>query len=84
MQYRVQYPSSLNEGHTIAPAGSANTSLHAFLNHTFPEYIEAVPTYWLEQDQPVYGFQILFSVLFLLLCIPGNISQLLVLAAHAR
>ena len=68
----------------ISSDGAENTSLHTFLNQTYPGYIAVVPTIWLEQGQPIYGVQILFSVLFLVICIPGNISQLLVLLAYAR
>ena len=49
-----------------------------------PEYIEMVPEYWLEQDQPIREVQITISVLFLLIGLTGNTCQALVMIAYAR
>ena len=62
----------------------ANNTFRHFLMETTPEYIEMVPEYWLEQDQPIREVQITISVLFLLISVIGNTCQVLVIIAYAR
>ena len=59
-------------------------SLREFLNQTQPAYADAVPEFWLDKEQPEPRVQLYFSIFFLSICIPGNISQILVLAAYFR
>ena len=60
------------------------TTLHSFLASHSPEYIDVVPWHWLEQDLPRVDVQIYASVVFLLICIPGNVGQILVITAYCR
>ena len=61
-----------------------NKTLRVFLTETIPEYIEDVPQHWLEQEPPFYCIQVLVAIVFLLICIPGNIGQILVFIAYSR
>ena len=61
-----------------------NKTLRVFLTETIPEYIEDVPQHWLEQESPFYCIQVLVAIVFLLICIPGNIGQTLVFIAYSR
>ena len=61
-----------------------NKTLRLFLTETIPEYIEDVPQHWLEQESPFYCIQVVVAIVFLLICIPGNIGQLLVFVAYSR
>ena len=69
---------------TITSREIANNSLYAFLKKTEPEFITVVPEHWLNEEKPVRGVQFWFAVLFLIVCIPGSISQLLVFLAYSR
>ena len=64
--------------------GFAPNSLYEYLKETTPSYIRVVPKHWLELEKPDHDIQIYMSVLFLLIGIPGNVSQLLVIFAYAR
>lgn len=61
-----------------------NTTFHEFLLERYPEYIEVVPKHWLELGQPKPDVQLYISIILLVVCIPGNISQILVFLAYAR
>ena len=60
------------------------TSLGAYLCEKDPDYISVVPNHWLSQDQPVPDIQTYTSIYLLILCVSGNISQLLVMTAFKR
>ena len=77
--YRYRYDDTNSEVIGFAP-----NSLHAYLKETTPSYIRVVPKHWLELEKPDHDIQIYMSVLFLLIGIPGNVSQLLVIFAYAR
>jgi len=68
----------------ITSVEAGNNSLYAFLSQTAPAYIDVVPKYWLEHEQPVPSVQLCLAALLLIICIPGNISQLLVIIAYFR
>ena len=55
-----------------------------FLLDKHPDYIEVVPTHWLEQEAPEPYVQTSASILLLFICVPANISQLLVFYAFHR
>ena len=62
-----------------------NSSMRAFLlKHFPPDYIEFMPSHWLDQSQPHRGFQIYTAIMFLLISITGNVCQIMVLLAYAR
>ena len=63
---------------------NSNKSLLAFLNENAPDYVMVVPEHWLTQAAPRPDVQIYIGISFLLICVPGNISQLLVLLAYYR
>ena len=62
----------------------SNITLHTFLYERFEEYIAVVPIYWLEKGAPTSDLQLYISIVFFLICIPGNLSQLLVMVAYVR
>ena len=62
-----------------------NSSMRAFLlKHFPPDYIDFMPSHWLDQSQPHRGFQIYTAIMFLLISITGNVCQIMVLLAYAR
>ena len=62
-----------------------NSSMRFFLlKHFPPDYIEFMPSHWLDQSQPHRGFQIYIAIMFLLISITGNVCQIMVLLAYAR
>ena len=71
---------------TVSLSGQVlNSSMRAFLlKHFPPDYIEFVPSHWLDQSQPHRGFQIYTAIMFLLISITGNVCQIMVLLAYAR
>ena len=62
----------------------AKNTLKDFLCKISSGYIGVVPQYWLEKEEPSSGVQTYMSILFLMVCIPGNVSQLLVMIAYSR
>ena len=61
-----------------------NQTLQTFLYDNKAEYIDVVPKYWLDNEQPHYNIQLYISIVFLVICVPGNFSQLLVMVAYGR
>ena len=62
-----------------------NNSLQVFLvERNASEYIDVVPKYWLGLGKPQPNVHLYFSIVFLTICIPGNLSQLLVMLAYTR
>ena len=62
----------------------SNITLQTFLYERTEEYIGVVPIYWLEKEAPTSNIQLCISIVFFLICIPGNLSQLLVMVAYVR
>ena len=63
---------------------SSNNTPRTYLLERDPEYIDNVPHHWLEQSLPAFNVQVIVATMFLLICIPGNIGQILVFVAHRR
>ena len=63
---------------------ASKNTLGDFLCLKSSGYTAVVPTYWLEKEEPSTGVQTYMSILFLMVCIPGNVSQLLVMIAYSR
>ena len=62
-----------------------NNSLQVFLvERNSSDYIDVVPKYWLGLGKPEPNVHLYFSIVFLTICIPGNLSQLLVMLAYTR
>ena len=62
-----------------------DNSLQGFLvERNASDYIDVVPEYWLGLGKPEPNVHLYFSIVFLTICIPGNLSQLLVLLAYTR
>ena len=62
-----------------------NNSLQVFLvDRNASDYIDVVPKYWLGLGKPEPNVHLYFSIVFLTICIPGNLSQLLVMLAYTR
>ena len=61
-----------------------NITFREFLSTRAIDYIGEVPSHWLDQEQPSQTTLLVISVAFLIICIPGNISQILVIAAYAK
>ena len=83
-EYKPPLSTKRDEVNTITSMEAVNNSLLEFLYQTQPAYVDVVPHFWLTQEQPDPSVQLYFSIFFLIICIPGNISQLLVLAAYFR
>ena len=62
----------------------SNNTLRTYLLERDPEYIDNVPHHWLEQSLPAFNVQVIVATMLLIICIPGNIGQILVFAAHRR
>ena len=61
-----------------------NESVYEMLNRTRPEFLTCVPDHWQQQPKPTLFVRATISVVFSLLSIPGNASQILVLVAFLR
>ena len=61
-----------------------NITLRHFLLETVPEYIDNVPTHWLEAHPLSHNVQICIAVMFLMICIPGNLGHLLIFTTYYR
>ena len=70
--------------HLARSIANKTTNLHCFLDKYAPEYIETVPQHWLYQDLPRIDVQVSISIAFLVICVPGTISQILVFLAYCR
>ena len=70
---------TINLARSIA---NKTTNLHCI--KYAPEYIETVPQHWLYQDLPRIDVQVSISVAFLVICVPGTVSQILVFLAYCR
>ena len=63
---------------------NGSETLRDFLQQSKPEFIRVVPNHWLDQAPPVHDTQITISILLLFICVPANISQILVVYAFSR
>ena len=63
---------------------NGSSTLRDFLQQSKPEFIRVVPNHWLDQAPPVHDTQITISILLLFICVPANISQILVVYAFSR
>jgi hypothetical protein len=63
---------------------TANDTLRFFLLERMPEYIDNVPTHWLEEHILSPDVQLYVAMIFLVICIPANLGQILVFIAYAR
>jgi hypothetical protein len=64
---------------------TVNKTLRSFLLETVPEYIDNVPVEnWLEAPPLSHNVHICIAVIFLMICIPGNLGHLLVFTAYYR
>ena len=63
----------------------SNVSLRSYLiEQNCSEYIVVVPLHWLDQAAPLPGIQLATAILLLVICVLGNVSQILVFAAYYR
>ena len=63
---------------------SQDLLFRAFLTRINPEYMKVVPDHWLNLELPTSEVQVFMSIYLLFLCIPGNLSQILVMVAYLR
>ena len=63
---------------------TTNDTLRAFLLDRVPEYIENVPDHWLDEHVLSINIQVYVAMVFLVICIPGNLGHLLVFIAYTR
>ena len=63
---------------------AANDTLRSFLLERVPEYIDNVPNHWLEEHILSPDIQLYVAMIFLVICIPGNLGQILVFIAYSR
>ena len=71
-------------GNNNSQDNGINRTFREFLSARADDYIGEVPSHWLDQEQPSQTTLLVISIAFLIICIPGNISQILVIAAYAR
>ena len=63
---------------------TTNDTLRTFLLDRVPEYIENVPYHWLDEHVLSINIQVYVAMVFLVICIPGNLGHLLVFIAYTR
>ena len=63
---------------------SQEATFRDFLSRVNPGYMEVVPDHWLDHELPVTKATFFMSIYLLILCIPGNTSQILVMIAYIR
>ena len=63
---------------------SQDEIFRTFLSRVNPDYIEVVPNHWLDLELPIPAIPFYLSIYLLILCIPGNLSQILVMVAYIR
>ena len=63
---------------------SQDLLFRAFLSRINPEYLKVVPDHWLDLELPASEVQLFMSIYLLFLCIPGNLSQIMVMVAYLR
>ena len=63
---------------------TTNDTLRTFLLDRVPEYIENVPDHWLDEHVLSINIQVYVAMVFLVICIPGNLGHLLVFIAYTR
>ena len=63
---------------------TTNDTLRTFLLDRVPEYIDNVPDHWLDEHVLSINIQVYVAMVFLVICIPGNLGHLLVFIAYAR
>ena len=83
-EYRQNITSNFGIDSFNISENTTDQSLREFLLERNADYLTVVPQFWLDQEAPSPQIQLYISVVFLFICIPGNISQLLVLMAYTR
>ena len=63
---------------------TTNDTLRTFLLDRVPEYIDNVPDHWLDEHVLSINIQVYVAMVFLVICIPGNLGHLLVFIAYTR
>ena len=63
---------------------SQEVTFRDFLSRVNPGYMDVVPNHWLDHELPVTKATFFMSIYLLILCIPGNTSQILVMIAYIR
>ena len=63
---------------------TTNDTLRTFLLDRVPDYIQNVPDHWLDEHVLSINIQVYVAMVFLVICIPGNLGHLLVFIAYAR
>ena len=62
----------------------SNETLLWKLLSTHPDFVSNVPHHWLAQEPPSRLAEYLLLVVYLVLCVPANIAQLLVIITFFR
>ena len=74
----------VEEGKCNMSANQSYQTMRDYLMNTTPDFIQVVPSHWLERDSPTPDLQLSLSILLLLICVIGNTSQILVVIAFSR
>ena len=61
-----------------------NSCLLAYLLETAPDFIQASPRHWLFEDTPSHHGRIIVAVVLLIICLPANITQILIFLSYGR
>ena len=59
-------------------------TMRDYLMNTTPDFIQVVPSHWLERGSPRHDLQLSLSILLLFICVTGNATQILVVIAFSR
>ena len=74
----------VEEGKSNMSANQGYQTMRDYLMNTTPDFIQVVPSHWLERDSPRPDLQLSLSILLLFICVIGNASQILVVIAFNR
>ena len=74
----------VEDGKCDMSANQSYPTLRDYLMNSTPDFIQVVPSHWLERDSPRPDLQLSLSILLLFICVIGNASQILVVIAFNR
>jgi hypothetical protein len=63
---------------------SNGTLLMKLLNEDFPDFVSSVPEHWLAQEAPSRMAQYILLTVYLILVVPANICQFLIIFVFLR
>ena len=74
----------VEDGKCDMSANQSYPTLRDYLMNSTPDFIQVVPSHWLERGSPRHDLQLSLSILLLFICVTGNATQILVVIAFSR